>query len=67
MANMSYCRFHNTLGDLEDCWEHLDDWDLSEAETEARLLLVQLCRDIAEDYPEDEDLGVGCDQNRETD
>ena len=67
MGNMSYCRFHNTLGDLEDCQAHLDDSDLSEAETKERLRLVQLCRDIAEDYPEDEDLGTYCDQNRETD
>ena len=25
MANMSYCRFQNTLGDLRDCAEHLHD------------------------------------------
>lgn len=25
MPNMSYCRFSNTLGDLRDCVEHLDD------------------------------------------
>lgn len=67
MGNMSYCRFHNTLGDLEDCQEHLDDGDLSEDETKARLWLVQLCREIAKDYPEDEDLGAYCDQNSETD
>ena len=67
MGNMSYCRFCNTLGDLKDCQAHLDDSDLSEAETGARFRLVQLCRDIAEDYPEDEDLGTDCGQNRETD
>lgn len=44
MANMSYCRFSNTLQDLEDCAEYLNDDDLSEAEAEARDLLIALCR-----------------------
>ena len=26
MANMSYCRFHNTLADLEDCENALDEF-----------------------------------------
>jgi hypothetical protein len=61
---MSYCRFSNTLQDLIDCQEHLDDPDydekgqsedeepnmLSEAETEARKELIKLCQEIAEDY-----------------
>ena len=25
MANMSYCRFHNTLADLKDCLQAIDD------------------------------------------
>jgi len=25
MANMGYCRFENTLSDLRDCLNHLDD------------------------------------------
>lgn len=25
MANMGYCRFRNTLNDLRDCHEHMDD------------------------------------------
>jgi hypothetical protein len=25
MGNMSYCRFSNTLGDLGDCYENMDD------------------------------------------
>ena len=66
MGNMSYCRFVNTLGDLQDCEDHLEDTDLSEGEERARLRLVRLCRQIAEDYPDDEDL-TPCDQNRETD
>lgn len=56
MANMGYCRFHNTLGDLTDCQDHLDDPNLSEEEMKKRLRLVRLCRAIAEDYPDDSDL-----------
>lgn len=36
MANMSYCRFHNTRIDLEDCLEALnEDRTLSEEEFKA--------------------------------
>lgn len=56
MANMSYCRFQNTVRDLQDCQDHLDDPDLSEEETKERLRLVRVCRTIAEDYPDDTDL-----------
>ena len=46
MGNMSYCRFQNTLKDLRDCYEHLDDEDLSEEEKRAKNKLVELCSDI---------------------
>lgn len=48
MANMGYVRFENTLSDLEDCHEHLDD-RLSESESESRKQLVELCQSIAAD------------------
>lgn len=50
MANMSYCRFSNTLADLKDCDRHLWDDDLSEAEEVARKRLLELCRHMAEDW-----------------
>lgn len=50
MANMSYCRFENTLGDLQDCHENMDDDDLSEEEANARKRLIRLCVMIAGDY-----------------
>lgn len=62
MSNMSYCRFQNTLIDLEDCVEHMgdplpeDDPDnknddtLSEEEADARYRLIQLCIAVARDY-----------------
>jgi hypothetical protein len=51
MASMGYCRFENTLRDLEECEEHLED-DLSEREQEARKDLIGLCVKIAEQYGE---------------
>lgn len=54
MANMSYCRFHNTLEDLQDCFENMDDNDLSEAEAEERKRLIELCKLIAEFYGDEE-------------
>lgn len=46
MANMSYVRFQNTVIDLQDCLDHIDDDDLSPKETRARARLVNLCRQI---------------------
>jgi len=49
MGNMSYCRFENTLGDLRDCREHLDDnaEDMNDREVVARQKLIKLCAEIA--------------------
>jgi hypothetical protein len=49
MANMGYCRFQNTLQDLRDCYEHMDD-DLEESEHSARARLLFLCQEIVDDY-----------------
>ncbi len=55
MSNMSYCRFRNTVMDLEDCeenlWEGLDD--MSEDEARARKQLIKICRQIAEQTDEE--------------
>lgn len=54
MANMSYCRFQNTLTDLRDCEENIHDTeDLSQEEERARKQLIALCKRIAEEF-EDE-------------
>ena len=56
MSNMSYCRFRNTYGDLRVCysnWDTLDEDD--EEEQEARAKLLELCRDIVNDYCEEEE------------
>lgn len=52
MSNMSYCRFENTLNDLRECRDHLDDDDLSESEAKARDKLIKVCRLVADDYEE---------------
>ena len=53
MANMSYCRFKNTLQDLRDCHNHMDeDEELSKDEKEARKYLIRLCRIITEEQQE---------------
>jgi len=49
MSNMSYCRFQNTLGDLEDCYAAMSD-KLSPEEAEARDDLIRLCIDIVAEY-----------------
>jgi len=46
MANMSYCRFHNTLEDLRDCLEHIGDIKISPDEKRAREKLIEICREI---------------------
>lgn len=48
MSNMSYCRFENTLSDLQDCRANLDDDDLDGREASARRALIELCRTIVE-------------------
>jgi len=50
MSNMSYCRFENTLSDLLECYDNMDDDDLSETEARCRIRLIQTCRNMLEDY-----------------
>jgi hypothetical protein len=45
--NMSYCRFQNTLTDLMDCWDAIQEEDeLSTDEARAKAALVRVCREI---------------------
>ena len=58
MSNMSYCRFQNTRGDLQDCLDTMQGMDgyyqckkdLSSEEYSAMLALVQTCREIVETH-----------------
>lgn len=49
MANMSYCRFENTLRDLYDCYNNLNS-TLSDRERMSRKSLVDLCQSIVDEY-----------------
>lgn len=68
MGNMSYCRFNNTVLDLQDCQEVLsenfnglvneeDDCEnsISYTERQKAVQLIEMCREIAEEW-EDIDL-----------
>ena len=50
MSNMSYCRFRNTLPDLQDCYDNMDETDISKEEKKAKEKLIALCISIADDY-----------------
>ena len=58
MANMGYCRFENTLRDLQDCIEHLSDNNLSEREQKSRDLLISLMEETVLDYCDDIDFAA---------
>lgn len=48
MGNMSYCRFRNTVSDLQDCYDNWNE-ELSEEEEKAKQRLIRICKDIADD------------------
>jgi hypothetical protein len=58
MANMSYCRFQNTLSDFEDCLDALESGKtMSDDEQRAAFWLIQKARELAErfeDYSDEE-------------
>jgi hypothetical protein len=45
MGNMSYCQFRNTEGDLDDCFEDIDE-PLSRDEHKARIRMIKLCATV---------------------
>lgn len=64
MANMSYCRFQNTVIDLQDCYDALSDPErdgttneiepLSREEERAKRNLITLCEGIVEEFGEED-------------
>lgn len=60
MSNMSYCRFENTVADLDDCYESMSmgDNDLSDTEVKAKKRLIDMCIDIACDHGHENDRHV---------
>ncbi len=56
MSNMSYCRFQNTVSDLQDCQEALAEGKrLSKEEEDAAVRLITTCIEIAQAYLDHED------------
>ena len=54
--NMSYCRFQNTLKDLRDCHDNINEEVSSDEEEYARKKLVELCQVIVDEFdPPEED------------
>lgn len=49
MSNMSYCRFQNTLADLEDCQDNFTSTESTD-EAQAAIDLYRLCAAIVNDY-----------------
>lgn len=54
MSNMAHCRFHNTRLDLADCIENWDEPKSTEEEKEKKRLL-KLCREVVNDFGDDDD------------
>jgi hypothetical protein len=59
MGNMSYCRFENTLADLQDCQQALnsiyeDVAEMSRYEKNSVVELVALCKQISDEWGIDE-------------
>ena len=60
MANMSYCRFQNTVIDLQDCYDvfqglfYDEDEGLSPNEERAKKRLISLCKGITVEFGEEE-------------
>ena len=53
--NMAYCRYQNTVEDMFDAIEHLDDADdLSEEEIVARRKFIWLCHAVAHTWEKPE-------------
>lgn len=56
MDNMSYCRFENTYNALLDCQEDMAITpfiNLSKSEDKYRLKLIQVCKQIVDDWGEE--------------
>ena len=57
MSNMSYCRFQNTLKDLRDCVDALEEIgdnlaELSKEEARAATELIAICQEISGRFDE---------------
>ena len=59
MGNMSYCRFENTLADLQDCQQALFNIyenvsEMTSIESASMVELVAVCKEISDTWDTDE-------------
>jgi len=53
MANMSYCRFENTVKDLRDCADHIDNQlEAGGYEDKSRVKLIKIAYDMLQQFME---------------
>lgn len=59
MGSMSYCLFENTADDLSRCLDKLEEVggcdDLTPQEAEGQRRLLKLCKEIHEQFGDDDD------------
>jgi len=53
MGNMSYCRFENTMSDLEDCINTIRRKAENNRDEDSRQQMIALFKKIAEDFDGD--------------
>ena len=53
MANMSYCRFENTMSDLQDYLNHIHREAENSRDERSRQAMIELFREIAEGWEGD--------------
>jgi hypothetical protein len=65
MSNMSYCRWENTLSDLEDCVESFHDGVANRDEARARLRMMAVAEELLSLYRSEREMVDGRELNAE--
>lgn len=65
MSNMSYCRWENTLSDLEDCVESFHEGVANRDEAQARLRMMAVAEELLALYRSDREMVDGKELNAE--
>lgn len=66
MANMSYCRFRNTVEDLNDCIDALGFGEIeTKEEVRAAKQLIALCQEVVKYYTEEDVDDIYCGEEEE--
>jgi hypothetical protein len=56
MSNMSYCRWENTLNDLQDCVDSFHEGVSNEYETRARRQMMEVAEELLRLYRENQEM-----------